>query len=100
MSETLAAATPPVQALHLDKIAYAVVDDPNAEKIVIRALLVRKSHRKQGWGSRMLSALEARFADRPLAIPAWVPENLAPGLFLGAGRQQQTLSEIEMKIEF
>ena len=51
MSETLAAATPPVQALHLDKIAYAVVDDPNAEKIVIRALLVRKSHRKQGWGS-------------------------------------------------
>jgi ribosomal protein S18 acetylase RimI-like enzyme len=100
MPETLAAATPPVQALHLDEIAYAIVADPNAEKIVIRALLVRKSHRKQGWGSRMLSALEARFAGRPLTIPALVPENLAPYLFLRVGWQLQTLNQFEMQIEF
>jgi ribosomal protein S18 acetylase RimI-like enzyme len=100
MPETLAAATPPVQALHLDEIAYAIVADPDAEKIEIRALLVRKSHCKQGWGSRMLSALEARFADRPLTIRDLVPENLAPGLFLRGGWQQQTLTQMEMKIAF
>jgi ribosomal protein S18 acetylase RimI-like enzyme len=100
MPETLAAATPPMEALHLDEIAYAIVADPNAEKIVIRALLVRKSHRKRGWGSRMLSALEARFAGRPLTILDLVPENLAPRLFLRGGWKQQTLNQIEMKIEF
>lgn len=100
MPENLAAATPPVQALHLDEIAYAIVADPNAEKIVIRALLVRETHRKQGWGSRMLRALRALFSGRPLAIPAVVPENLAPSLFLSAGWKQQALNQFEMKIEF
>jgi GNAT superfamily N-acetyltransferase len=100
MPENLAAATPPVQALHLDEIAYAIVADPNAEKIVIRALLVRKTHRRQGWGSRMLRALEAFFSGRPLAIPALVPENRAPSLFLNAGWKRQTLNQFEIKIEF
>jgi GNAT superfamily N-acetyltransferase len=49
MPETFAAATRPVQALHLGRIAFAIVADPKAEKIVIRALLVRKAHRRQGW---------------------------------------------------
>jgi hypothetical protein len=48
----------------------------------------------------MLSALEARFADRPLAILDLVPENLTPSLFLRGGWQQQTLNQIEMKIAF
>jgi hypothetical protein len=50
-------------------------------------------------GSRILSALEALFADRPLAIPAVVPEIMAAGLFQRAGWQQQTLNQFEMKIE-
>ena len=100
MPETLAASTPPVQALHLDELAYAIVADPSAERIVIRALLVRKEHRKQGWGSRMVRALEAVFAGRPLAVSVLVPENLAPGLFLKAGWQEQKLRQFEMKIEF
>jgi GNAT superfamily N-acetyltransferase len=81
MPETFAATTRPVQALHLGRIACAIVADPKAEKIVIRALLVRKARRRQGWGSRILSALEALFAGRPLAIPAVVPENMAPRSF-------------------
>jgi ribosomal protein S18 acetylase RimI-like enzyme len=100
MPETFAAATQPVQALHLDEIAFAIVADPEAEKILIRALLVRKAHQRQGWGSRMLTALEARFADRPLTIQALVPENMAPGLFRRAGWEQQKLNQFEMKIEF
>jgi ribosomal protein S18 acetylase RimI-like enzyme len=100
MPENLAAATPPVQALHLDEIAYAIVADPNAEKIVIRALLVRETHRKQGWGSRMLRALQALFSGRPLAIPAVVPENLAPSLFLSAGWKRQMINQFEMKLQF
>jgi hypothetical protein len=100
MPETFAAATLPVQALHLDETAFAIVADPKAEKIVVRALLVRKTHRRQVWGSRILRALGALFADRPLAIQGLVPENMAPGLFLRAGWQRQTLNQFEMKIEF
>jgi ribosomal protein S18 acetylase RimI-like enzyme len=100
MPETFAAATLPVQALHLDETAFTIVADPKAEKIVVRALLVRKTHRRQGWGSRILRALGALFADRPLAIQGLVPETLAPGLFLRAGWQRQTLNQFEMKIEF
>jgi ribosomal protein S18 acetylase RimI-like enzyme len=100
MPETLAATTQPVQALHLNEIAFAIVADPFGEKILIRALLVRKAHRRQGWGSRILAALEARFADRSLAIQALVPENMAPGFFRRAGGEQQKLNQFEMKIEF
>jgi ribosomal protein S18 acetylase RimI-like enzyme len=100
MPETFAAATLPVQALHLDETAFTIVADPKAEKIVVRALLVRKTHRRQGWGSRILRALGALFADRPLAIQGLVPETLAPGLFLQGGWQRQTLNQFEMKIEF
>lgn len=101
MPETFAAATLPMQAVHFDQTAFAIVADPKAEKIVVRALLVRRTHRKQGWGSRMLSALEARFADRPLTVPPLVPENMAPTLFLRAGWQPSSeFSQLEMKIEF
>jgi ribosomal protein S18 acetylase RimI-like enzyme len=100
MPETLAAATLPAQALHLQEIAFAIIADPDAEKIVVRALLVRKAHRRLGWGSRMLTALEARFADRPLSIQALVPENMAPGLFRRPGWERQKLNQFEMKIEF
>ncbi|MBV8274748.1 MAG: GNAT family N-acetyltransferase [Verrucomicrobia bacterium] len=100
MPETMAAATAPFQALHLNEIAFAVVADPIDEKIVIRALLVSKAHRRQGWGSRLLSALEAHFAGRPLVVPAVVPENMAPALFGRVGWQRQTLSQFEMKIDF
>jgi ribosomal protein S18 acetylase RimI-like enzyme len=101
MPETLAAATRPFQGLHLNGTAFAIVADPNpnAEKVVIRALLVRKTHRRQGWGSRILSALEAHFADRPLTVQALVPENIAPGLFHRAGWRRQALNQFEMKIE-
>jgi ribosomal protein S18 acetylase RimI-like enzyme len=100
MPETLAAAAYPAQAFHINEIAFVIVDDPEAEKVVIRALLVRKTHRRQGWGSRVLAALQARFADRSLAIPATVPENLAPGLLRKAGWEQQKFNQFEMKIEF
>jgi ribosomal protein S18 acetylase RimI-like enzyme len=98
--ETLAAATLPAQALHLDDIAFATVADPKAEKIVIQALLVRKAYRGKGWGLRILSALETLFSDRPLRIPPLVPENMAPGLFRRAGWQPHALNLLEMKIEF
>jgi hypothetical protein len=71
--------------LHLDETAFAIVADPKTEKIVVHGLLVRKALRRQGWGSRILNALEALFADRPLAIPVLVPETMGPGLLQKAG---------------
>jgi GNAT superfamily N-acetyltransferase len=100
MPETLAAATSPVQAFHLENTAFAIVADPDAEKIVIRTLLVRRAYQRQGWGLRLLGALEARFANRSLMIPSVVPENMEHGLFRRAGWQRQALNQFEMKVEF
>ena len=99
--ETLSAATRPFQGLHLNDTAFAIVSDPNPnpEKVVIRAILVRKAYRKAKLGSRMLGALAAHFADRPLTVQALVPENIAPGFFHRAGWRRQALNQFEMKIE-
>lgn len=101
MPETLAAAMRPFEGLHLNETVFAIVTDPNpdGEKVVIRALLVRKAHRRQRWGSRMLGALGAHFADRLLTVQALVPENMAPGFFHRAGWRRQALNQFEMKIE-
>jgi ribosomal protein S18 acetylase RimI-like enzyme len=63
-------------------------DDPKAEKIVIRGLWFRTEYRRQAWASGLLSALQARFANRPLTIPALVSENTPSGLFQNAGWKQ------------
>jgi ribosomal protein S18 acetylase RimI-like enzyme len=100
MPETLAAMTLPARAFDLDHLAYAIVANPDSERIAIVALFVRRANRRQGWGSRMLGCLAARFANRSLTIPALVPENLASEFLCKLGWQRQALNQFEMKLEF
>jgi ribosomal protein S18 acetylase RimI-like enzyme len=100
MPETLAGITRPAQAFRLNEVAYAIIANPDSEKIAIVALLVRRMNRRQGWGSRMLGSLAARFAERSLTIPALVPENLGKDFLHKLGWQKQPLNQFEMKLEF
>jgi GNAT superfamily N-acetyltransferase len=96
--ETLAAAASPARAYHLEGQAYALVADPAAPVLQLRALVVPLSARRQGWGLRMLHALRAAFPDRPWAVSAVVPEGLAPGLFARAGWEPQPVQQYEMAL--
>lgn len=100
MPETLAGLTRPAQAFRLNDVAYAIIANPDSEKIAIVALLVRRMNRRQGWGSRMLGSLAARFAERSLTIPALVPENLGKDFLHKLGWQRQPVNQFEMKLEF
>jgi len=96
----LAGMTRPAQAFRLNEVAYAIIANPDSEKIVIVALLVRRMNRRQGWGSRMLGSLAARFAEQSLTIPALVPESLGKDFLHKLGWQKQPLNQFEMKLEF
>lgn len=98
-AETLSAAAHPARAYHLDRRAYALVADPGAETLVLGALVVPRSARRQGWASALLRALEAAHPGRAWAVPAIVPEELAPELFARSGWERQPLHQLEMRLE-
>lgn len=97
--ETLAAATEPWRAFHLQGRAFALVGNPAAERLPLTALVVPRAHRRQGWGARMVRALSAAFPDRPLLVPQIVPEELAPGWFAELGWERLELSQVEMRLD-
>lgn len=96
--ETLSAAGAPARALTLDGRAFALVADPAADTLVLTALLVRREHRRQGWGVRTLRALCAAFPGRPWAVPQVVPEGLAARTFEAGGWERQPLEQFEMRL--
>lgn len=98
-AETLAAFAPPSRAFRLEDRAFAMISDPAAERLALTALVVARDHRRQGWGSRLLSALCETFAGRPWAISPIVPEGLADGFFTRLGWERQPLCQWEMVLD-
>jgi ribosomal protein S18 acetylase RimI-like enzyme len=96
-AETLAAATLPARAFSLAGHAYALLADPAAEKIAITALLVPRPLRRQGWGTRLVRALDAAFPGRPWAVSPVVPMGLADGFFSALGWGGWDIHQIEMR---
>ncbi|HEY3568239.1 MAG TPA: GNAT family N-acetyltransferase [Thermoanaerobaculia bacterium] len=97
--ETLSAASSPARAFGLGDRACALIADPDAERIVLTALIVPKAHRRQGWGTRLLHALSAAFPGRPWAITPVVPEGLADQFFAALGWERHALSQLEMVLD-
>lgn len=91
-AETLSASTPPARAYHLKGHAYALIDDPGAKTLVLSGFVVPRSDRCNGWGSRLLRALEAAFPKRSWMIPAIVPEHLVGSFLMASGWQRQPLT--------
>ncbi|GAB3825374.1 GNAT family N-acetyltransferase [Hymenobacter jeollabukensis] len=95
--ETLAATTAPfVQAWQLGEQAYALVR-PEADKTVLLSLVVPTAHRRQGWGTRLLRALEARYAGKPLLMPCLLPPGPGQALLRSCGWTQTALELYEME---
>jgi ribosomal protein S18 acetylase RimI-like enzyme len=84
-------ATPrPARALALEARAYALVGPPG----VLRALVVPRPLRRQGWGTRLLAALPAG----SWTIPPIVPEGLAAEFLAHAGFARQELTQLELEL--
>lgn len=98
-SETLSAAAHPARAFNLEGRAFALISDPGAEILALSALVVLRADRRQGFGSRLVRALEAAFPERTWAVPAIVPEDLAPDFFPKLGWERQKLNQLEMRLE-
>jgi GNAT superfamily N-acetyltransferase len=94
--ETLAAATAPARAVHLEGRAYALVADPGAETLALRALVVPRAERGRGWGTRLLAALAREYPGRPWLVTPIVPEGLADRLLLGRGWTHHEIAQLEM----
>lgn len=93
--ETLTAATHPHKAYRLQEHAYALVR-PEADKAVVLCLLVAPASRRQGWGTRLVRALEAEFGGLPLVFPPLVPQAAGIALLESCGWQRSSLALYEM----
>jgi ribosomal protein S18 acetylase RimI-like enzyme len=92
--ESLAHLGPPDVAYRLGD-AFALLSDPEASQVAIRALLVAPQARRQGQAARLLRALLARHPQKTWRVPALCPEE-AGGPFEKAGFEQTTLSQFQM----
>lgn len=81
--ETLAALAPPIRAFHLENKAFAMVRE-DAARTLLLCLLVPREHRRQGWGSRLMQAVEAAYSAQNL-LSYMVPEG--PGYEFLKARQ-------------
>jgi ribosomal protein S18 acetylase RimI-like enzyme len=98
-AETLSGTVSPARAFHLEHSAYALIGDPEAGVIPLVALVVPRAHRRNGWGTRLMRALIARYADRAWSIPQIVPEELAPAFFVQCGWTLTDTNQLEMVLD-
>lgn len=97
-AETLAAAAFPIRAFRLGR-ACALIGDPSAETVSLVALLVPRSHRRQGHGSRLVRALDAAFPGKAWVVSAILPETLAPEFLSKLGWERTKINQLEMRLE-
>jgi ribosomal protein S18 acetylase RimI-like enzyme len=97
-AETLASAAFPIRAFRLGR-ACALIGDPSVETVSLVALLVPRSHRRQGHGSRLVRALDAAFPGKAWVVSAIMPETLAPEFFPQLGWERTKINQLEMRLE-
>ncbi len=92
--ETIAQATPPAAAFRLGASA-ALVTNPAAEAIGIRALVTHRAHRGRGSSLALLRAVMARYPGKEWRASAIFPEEMGEA-FLAAGLARTPLSQWQM----
>jgi ribosomal protein S18 acetylase RimI-like enzyme len=93
--ETLLSITKPTRAFRLHKQAYALIR-PDANGQTVQMLLVPRTARRQGWGTRLVRALEAKFPHLPTVVPCLVPEGAGTDFMRACGWTQTDLALYEM----
>lgn len=91
----LARSTPPDRAYELDG-AYAIISNPTAATIALRALIVPPDVRRQGRASRLLRALFAEYPDKKWVVSAICPEEIGGELLARFGFERQPISQWQM----
>jgi ribosomal protein S18 acetylase RimI-like enzyme len=99
-AESLAAASAPARAFSLGGgRAAALIADAEAEVLALAGLVVARSARRLGFGTRLLHALRVHFPGRPWVVPPVVPEDLAHGFLTRLEWEPQLLSQYEMRLD-
>jgi N-acetylglutamate synthase-like GNAT family acetyltransferase len=91
---SLALVAPPHRAYRLGP-ACAVITDPAAPQITLRAIVVDPAARREGHALRMVHALRAAHPGRAWRVPAFCPEEIA-GLFARAGFERDGITQLQM----
>lgn len=92
----IARLAPPLLGFQLEQ-AYAVISDPSAEVIALRALLVPPEARRQGHGTRMLNSLFARYPGKTWTLPAVMPEEIVGERLARFGFTRGAISQWQMR---
>ncbi len=93
----IARLAPPLLGFRLDQ-AYAVISDPSAEVIALRALLVPPEARRQGQATRLINTLFARYPNKTWTLPAVMPEEIVADRLTRFGFARGTISQWQMRI--
>lgn len=96
-AETLAQMGPPWLAFRSDS-SYAVITNPAAPTINIRAILTLPEARRQGHATALLRALMARYPDKSWRVGPHFPEEIG-GLFLKVGWDRYEITQWQMSID-
>ena len=89
--------TPPDVAFELDG-AYAVISNPEAPGIALRALIVPLELRRQGRATRLLRALFAAYPQKKWVVSATCPEEIGGELLASLGFERQAISQWQMRL--
>ena len=92
---TLTTLGPPHCAFQLGP-ATALMSNPAGEIITLSALVVETARRRQGWATRLLRALSARFPEKNWRLPILIPEEIPEAFFTRLGFCKESLTQMQM----
>lgn len=91
----LMALGPPHRAFQLGP-AMALMSNPAADQVKLCTAVVEPAARRQGWGTRLLGALSARFPGKKWKFPILMPEEIPEPFFTRLGFRNESLAQIQM----
>lgn len=97
-ASTLAAPPATARCFTLEDKSFAYLSGISEKTLTVRGVLTLRGHRRQGWATRLLGGLAARFPGRALAVPQLIPERLGAEFFAACGFSRTPLSLLEMEL--
>jgi hypothetical protein len=86
---------PPHRAFRLGPAA-ALFSNPTAETVTLCALVVESDARRQGWATRLLRALSARFPGKKWRFSVLVAEEIPEAFFTQLNFRKERMNQIQM----
>lgn len=97
-ASSLAAPSATARCFTLEDKSFVYVSALSETSLTIRGVLTLREHRRQGWATRLLGGLAARFPGRALTVPQLIPEHLGAEFFAARGFSRGPLALLEMEL--